>query len=94
MKNNEIARELNTLRIILNDLTGESEIGEHYIDILSKAIFIVGSSKWEFSTDYFDVKCDEVAGDININIYYKDTKIGEHSYTLDSMISDEESGEA
>ena len=94
MKKSEIAKELNTLRVILNDLTGESEIGEHYIDVLSRAIFLVGSSKWEFNTDYFDVKCDEVAGDVGIEIYYKDTKIGEHSYTLDSILSDEDNAEA
>ena len=94
MKKSEIVKELNTLRIILSDLTGETEIGEYYIDILSKAMFIVGASKWEFSTEYFDIKCDEVAGDVNIDIFHKEAKIGEHSYTLDSIISDEERGEA
>ena len=44
MTKSEITKELNTLRLVLHDLTGESEIGEHYIDVLSKAIFLVGSS--------------------------------------------------
>ena len=94
MTRSEINRELNTLRLVLHDLTGESEIGEHYIDVLSKAIFMIGVSKWEFNSDYFDVKCDEVAGDVNIEIYYKDTLIDEHSYKLDSILSEDENGEA
>ena len=89
MRESKIVKELNTLRIILNDLTGETEIGEHYIDILSKAIFIIGSSKWEFNSSYFTIRCDEIAGDVNIEIYHKDALVGEHSYTLESMISDE-----
>ena len=94
MKKSEIVKELNTLRVILSDLTGETEIGEYYIDVLSKAMFVVGASKWEFNTDYFDVKCDEVAGDVYIDIYHRDSKIDEHSYTINSIISDEDRGEA
>ena len=90
MKNSEIVKELNTLRLILNDLTGESEIGEHYIDVLSKSMFIIGDSKWEFNSDYFTIKCNDIAGDVNIEIYYRDALIGEHEYSLDDIISDEE----
>ena len=57
-------------------------------------MFVVGASKWEFNTDYFDVKCDEVAGDVYIDIYHRDSKIDEHSYTINSIISDEDRGEA
>ena len=94
MKKSEITRELNTLRIVLYDLIGDSDIGEHYLDVLNKTISMVGSNNWEFSGDYFNVKCDEIAGDINIDVYHKETKIDEHSYKLDGIMSDEESGEA
>lgn len=94
MTKSEITRELDTLRLVLHDLTGESDIGEHYIDVLSRAIFMVGASKWEFNTDYFDVKCNEVAGDVSIEVYYKETLMDEHSYSLDGIISEEETGEA
>ena len=94
MTKNEITKELNTLRLVLHDLTGESEIGEHYIDVLSKAIFLVGASKWEFNGEFFDVKCRELAGDVNIEIYYRDTLLDEHSYNLDGIISDESNGKA
>tara|TARA_R100000458_G_scaffold41478_1_gene39152 strand:+ start:274 stop:558 length:285 start_codon:yes stop_codon:yes gene_type:complete len=94
MTKNEITRELNTLRLVLNDLTGESEIGEHYIDVLGKAMFLVGSHKWDFNGEFFDVKCRELAGDVTVEVYYKDTLLDEHSYKLDSIISEEETGEA
>ena len=94
MKRNEIVSELNTLRLVLYDLIGESDIGEHYLNVLNKTISIVGNDKWEYTTDYFNIKCDEIAGDINIDVYYKDTKIDEHSYEVERLISDEASGEA
>tara|TARA_Y100001970_G_scaffold135340_1_gene166609 strand:+ start:5046 stop:5330 length:285 start_codon:yes stop_codon:yes gene_type:complete len=94
MTKSEITRELNTLRIVLYDLIGDSDIGEHYIDILNKTISIVGSNNWEFSSDYFNIKCDEIAGDVNIDVYHKETLIDSNLYKLDSIISDEESGEA
>ena len=94
MTKNEIAKELNTLRLVLHDLTGESEIGEHYIDVLGKAIFLVGSHKWDFNGEFFDVKCRELAGDVTVEVYYKDTLLDEHSYELDGIISDKENGEA
>ena len=94
MKKSVIVKELNTLRIILNDLTGETDIGEYYIDVLSKAIFLLGSSKWEFTTDHFNLKCDEVAGDVYIDVYHKDTLIDERSYTINGIVSDEDKGEA
>ena len=94
MKKSEIVRELNTLRLVLNDLIGETDIGEHYIDVLGKSIFLVGESEWEYSSEYFTVKCDEVAGDINVSVYHKDALMEEHSYKVSSIISDEDSAEA
>ena len=94
MKDDKIVKELNTLRVILNDLTGDTEIGEYYIDVLGKAMFIVGNSKWEYNSNYFSVKCNEIAGDINIEIYHKDALIGNHEYVLSDIISDKENAEA
>ena len=94
MNKSEIVKELNTLRLVLNDLIGDTDIGEHYIDVLGKSLFLVGSSKWEYSSDHFTIKCDEIACNVNVSIYHKDILMEEHSYNVDSIISDEDSAEA
>ena len=68
MNKSEIVKELNTLRLVLNDLIGDTDIGEHYIDVLGKSLFLVGSSKWEYSSDHFTIKCDEIAGNVNVSM--------------------------
>lgn len=94
MKKEQVAKELNSLRIVLNDLTGESEIGEHYINVLSKAIFIIGNKNWEFNTTCFDIKCEDLANSVKIDIYHKDAKIDSHVYDNESIISDKDEAKA